>query len=95
MKYLILDKKQRVENSNDGNVASANLRLIEELNKKEEEEKLYFQELNRLESEHSRLKAQLDVLDQAENALTGLAEGAKNLIQAAIVVKNLNDNYNI
>jgi chromosome segregation protein len=56
---------------------------IEELNKKEEEEKLYFQELNRLESEHSRLKAQLDVLDQAENALTGLAEGAKNLIQAA------------
>ncbi|MBA3075283.1 MAG: chromosome segregation protein SMC [Anaerolineae bacterium] len=56
---------------------------IDELHKKEEEEKHYFQELNRLESEHSRLKAQLDVLDQAENALTGLAEGAKNLIQAA------------
>lgn len=56
---------------------------IDELNKKEEEEKVYFQELNRLESEHTRLRAQLDVLDQAENALTGLAEGAKNLIQAA------------
>ena len=62
---------------------STSAKHIEELNKKEEEEKLYFQELNRLESEHSRLKAQLDVLDQAENALTGLAEGAKNLIQAA------------
>ncbi|MHB8087924.1 MAG: hypothetical protein ACYDH2_06695, partial [Anaerolineaceae bacterium] len=56
---------------------------IEELSTKEEAEKQYFQELNRLEAEHSRLKAQLDVLDQAENALTGLAEGAKNLIQAA------------
>ena len=56
---------------------------IDELHLKEEEEKKYFQELNRLESEHTKLRAQLDVLDQAENALTGLAEGAKNLIQAA------------
>ncbi len=56
---------------------------IDELHQKEEEEKRYFQELNRLESEHTRLRAQLDVLDQAENALSGLAEGAKNLIQAA------------
>lgn len=56
---------------------------VEELHQKEEEEKKYFQELNRLESERARLKAQLDVLEQAENALTGLADGAKNLIQAA------------
>ena len=56
---------------------------IEELKKKEGEEKKYFQELNRLESEHTKLRTQLDVLDQAENSLTGLAEGAKNLIQAA------------
>jgi len=55
----------------------------EELSRKEEEEKKYFQELNRLESEHSKLKAQLDVLEQAESSLTGLADGAKNLIQAA------------
>ncbi len=46
MKYLILDKKQRVENSNEGNVASANLRLIEELNKKNTPYSLaYFDEL--------------------------------------------------
>lgn len=56
---------------------------VEELHHKEEEEKKYFQELNRLESDRARLKAQLDVLEQAENALTGLADGAKNLIQAA------------
>ncbi len=56
---------------------------VEELRKKEEEEKSYFQELNRLESEHTRLRAQLDVLDQAESTLSGLTEGAKNLIQAA------------
>jgi chromosome segregation protein len=40
-------------------------------------------ELNRLESEHSKLLAQLNVLDQAESSLTGLAEGAKSLLQAA------------
>ena len=56
---------------------------VDELHKKEEEEKAYFQELNRLESDHTRLRTQLDVLDQAENTLSGLAEGAKNLIQAA------------
>ncbi|KAF0111491.1 MAG: chromosome segregation protein [Chloroflexi bacterium] len=56
---------------------------VEDLQKKEEEEKRYFQELNRLESEHTRLRTQLDVLDQAEKALSGLTEGAKNLIQAS------------
>ncbi|MCX6054834.1 MAG: chromosome segregation protein SMC [Chloroflexi bacterium] len=56
---------------------------IEELKKKEEEERKYFQELNRLESEHTKLQTQLDVLDQAEKALSGLTEGAKNLIQAS------------
>ena len=54
-----------------------------DLNNKEDEEKKYFQELNRLESEHSKLLAQLNVLDQAESSLTGLAEGAKSLLQAA------------
>lgn len=34
MNYLILDKRQRVKNSNEDNVATANIRLEEELNKK-------------------------------------------------------------
>lgn len=34
MRYLIIDKRQRVENSNDNNISTASLRLIEELDKK-------------------------------------------------------------
>ncbi len=45
MKYLILDKKQRI-NSKKGKIVSANLRLIEELNKKNLPYSLaYFDEL--------------------------------------------------
>jgi chromosome segregation protein len=76
-------KKLEVAQLSYEELQATSAKHVEELNKKEEEEKQYFQELNRLEAEHSRLKAQLDVLDQAENALTGLAEGAKNLLQAA------------
>ena len=35
------------------------------------------------ESSHSRLKAQLEVLEQAEQSLAGYAEGAKYLLDAA------------
>jgi chromosome segregation protein len=35
------------------------------------------------ESEHSRLKAQLDVLEQSEQSLAGYAEGARYLLDAA------------
>lgn len=35
MYYLIIDKRQRVETGNDGKIATANLRLTEELNKKD------------------------------------------------------------
>ncbi|KKP54911.1 MAG: hypothetical protein UR47_C0008G0020 [candidate division WS6 bacterium GW2011_GWB1_33_6] len=34
MNYLIIDKRQRVKTENDNNIASTNLRLIEELDKK-------------------------------------------------------------
>ncbi len=37
----------------------------------------------RLEAEQARLQAQLDVLVQAENSLSGYASGAKNLLEAA------------
>lgn len=38
---------------------------------------------NRLEAEQVRTRAQLDVIVQAEKALSGFANGAKNLMQAA------------
>ncbi len=80
-------KKLEVSQLNLEELQEKAAKHIDELHKKEEDEKNYFQELNRLESEHTRLRAQLDVLDQAETTLAGLAEGAKNLIQAAKIGK--------
>ena len=55
----------------------------EVLKKKEAEEKSLYQELSEIERSLSKAKAQFEVIEQAELTLTGLAEGAKNLIQAA------------
>ncbi len=41
------------------------------------------EERSRLQAEHSRLKAQLEVLEQAEQSLAGYAEGARFLLDAA------------
>jgi chromosome segregation protein len=49
----------------------------------EQEEKAAFQGLSETERALARMRAQFEVLEQAEIALSGLAEGAKNLIQAA------------
>jgi chromosome segregation protein len=55
----------------------------EDITIKEEEKRTLTHESDRLNTEMSRLKAQLDVLDQAEKSLTGLTEGAKNLLKAS------------
>lgn len=55
----------------------------EEIRKKEGEEKSASQLLTEIERNLSKLHAQFEVLEQAERALSGLAEGAKNLLQAA------------
>ena len=54
----------------------------EALTKKEADEKSLYQELSEIERSLSKTKAQFEVIEQAELALTGLAEGAKNLLQA-------------
>ena len=40
-------------------------------------------EINKLEGERSRAKAQLDVLDQAERSFSGLNQGAKYILESA------------
>jgi chromosome segregation protein len=56
---------------------------------KKEVERLDFERRQKLEerasrlAEHSRLKAQLEVLEQAEESLAGYAEGARFLLEAA------------
>jgi chromosome segregation protein len=55
----------------------------EEIKVVETEGKALFESLSRMEMELVKLRAQFDVLVQAENALSGMTEGAKNLIQAA------------
>jgi chromosome segregation protein len=55
----------------------------EQLKKKEDLEKSLYQELAELERSLSKARAQLEVIEQAEVAMTGLAEGARNLLQAA------------
>ncbi len=57
------------------------------LKKHEDDEKSYYQELAEVERSLSKARAQFEVIEQAEVALTGLAEGAKNLLQAMKVGK--------
>jgi len=57
--------------------------IDDEIRSTEKDEKAAFQELTETERSLSRMRAQFEVLEQAEMALSGLAEGAKNLIQAA------------
>lgn len=54
-----------------------------QISEMEEQRKLDQDQKARLDADQSRLKAQLDVLDQAERSLTGLNQGAKSVLQAA------------
>ncbi len=58
-------------------------KVEEEIRGTEKEEKAVSQELMETERDLSRMRAQFEVLEQAETALSGLADGARNLIQAA------------
>ncbi|WP_298007845.1 chromosome segregation protein SMC, partial [Anaerolinea sp.] len=51
------------------------------LRTREEERRALQEERNRLEAEATRLRAQLEVLEQAERTYSGLAEGARFLLQ--------------
>ena len=55
----------------------------EKLAELELQEKEFSGEISRLEAEHARAKAQLEVLHQAELAFSGLSEGARSLLTAA------------
>ncbi|OGO37981.1 MAG: chromosome segregation protein SMC [Chloroflexi bacterium RBG_16_57_11] len=62
--------------------AEAELNGQKQLEAVEMERKQALEERSNLAAELARLKAQQDVLDQAENTLTGYAEGARILLQA-------------
>lgn len=56
--------------------------LDEEIKKADLQEKNFYQELAEKERSLSKTRAQFEVIEQAELSLTGLADGAKNLLQA-------------
>ncbi len=58
-------------------------KIAERLAELEVQEKKTSQEISRLEAEHARTNAQLEVLNQAERAFAGLGDGAKSLLSAA------------
>jgi chromosome segregation protein len=61
----------------------AGLRIIrDELGKVEFERKQVLDKIGQLQTSAARIKAQLDVIDQAEKNLTGYASGARLLLQA-------------
>jgi chromosome segregation protein len=81
---LLACEKERQQAELDQKRASqallAHHRLIEEV---QERKKNLALDLAQAEAEKTRLKAQIDVLEQAENSLSGLNSGAKVLMQAA------------
>jgi len=56
--------------------------IDDEVRKQESIEKSFYQELAEIERLLSKNRAQFEVLEQAEMSMTGLADGAKNLVQA-------------
>ena len=54
-----------------------------EVEQSEGERRAALETRTEIESEHSRMKAQLDVLEQAEQSLAGYAEGARFLLDAS------------
>jgi len=57
--------------------------VVEKLADLELQDKKISGEISRLEAEHARANAQLEVLNQAERAFTGLGDGARSLLTAA------------
>jgi chromosome segregation protein len=56
--------------------------LDDEVKKQDAHEKTLYQELAEIERSLSKSRAQFEVIEQAELTMTGLADGAKNLLQA-------------
>jgi len=54
-----------------------------EVDRVEQERRAALEQRTKEESDHSRLKAQLEVLEQSEQSLAGYAEGARYLLDAA------------
>jgi chromosome segregation protein len=56
--------------------------LADKLKKLDEQEKILYQQLSESERSLTKSRAQFEVIEQAEMTMTGLADGAKNLLQA-------------
>ena len=79
----LAQKKIDIEKQSLEQLQTAIGKVEDEIRGAELEEKTASQGLMEIERALSRMRAQFEVLEQAEIALSGLAEGAKNLISAA------------
>lgn len=79
----LAQKKIDIEKQSLEQLQTAIGKVEDEIRGAELEEKAASQGLMETERALSRMRAQFEVLEQAEIALSGLAEGAKNLISAA------------
>lgn len=75
------ERNQREIQTHEAEKALQNQRL--ELGKLEERRVALQREHTRLESERARMQTQLQVLEQAENSLSGLNQGARTILEAA------------
>jgi chromosome segregation protein len=77
-------RKQREEMDAGLKQAESNLeKKKREVERLEGERRAALETRTKIESEHSRLKAQLEILEQAEQSLAGYAEGARFLLDAS------------
>ena len=76
-------KSNKLELDGQANAYDVDLKkLSDKTSRSEDEEKKLTQEINRHETELARVNAQLEVLLQAEQAFSGMGEGAKSLLSA-------------
>jgi chromosome segregation protein len=82
----LLEKATREQNEAEAARKAADEKLAaqrQQARQLESNLKLVQDEINKLEGERSRAKAQLDVLEQAERSFSGLNQGAKYILESA------------
>jgi chromosome segregation protein len=82
-KYEELDTNFKSGDSDRLDLENELIKLNEDVHLLEDNNKNFQKESNQLQTEFARLKAQIDVLDQAEKSLSGLNRGAKTVLNAA------------
>ncbi len=82
-KYEELDTNFKSGDTDRIDIENNLITYAEDIRRLEDKNKNFQKESNQLQTEYARLKAQIDVLDQAEKSLSGLNRGAKTVLNAA------------